>query len=113
MLPPTSASTYDNDAPLDLRKAVAPRREDAGHAGGAGAGYASSTNLEEIMPYLNQSLQDLGYPAPLELLLPNAGAGAYHSFTSQLNLSAFVGTGSARKGCVARDKGVPGGVQGV
>jgi len=31
-----SASTYDNDAPLDLRKAVALRREDAAAAGAAG-----------------------------------------------------------------------------
>lgn len=38
-----------------------------------GIGFASSQNLAEIMPYLNQSLADLGYPSPLELLLPNAG----------------------------------------
>ena len=38
-----------------------------------GVGFASSQNLEEIMPYLNQSLADLGYPSPLELMLPNAG----------------------------------------
>ena len=29
-----------------------------------------------------------------------------HSFTSQLNLSAAHGTGGARRGCVARVKGV-------
>ena len=29
-----------------------------------------------------------------------------HSFTSQLNLSAFYGTGDARKGSVAHNKGV-------
>jgi len=29
-----------------------------------------------------------------------------HSFTSQLNLSAFNGIGCARRGCVARVKGV-------
>jgi len=33
-----------------------------------------------------------------------------HSFTSQLNLSAFWGIGGARRGCVARDKGVLRGV---
>ena len=39
-----------------------------------GVGFASSQqNLAEIMPYLNQSLADLNYPSPLELLLPNAG----------------------------------------
>jgi hypothetical protein len=33
-----------------------------------------------------------------------------HSFTSQLNLSAFYGIGGARWGCVARVIGVLGGV---
>jgi len=33
-----------------------------------------------------------------------------HSFTSQLNLSALYEIGGARRGCVARDKGVLGGV---
>jgi len=36
-----------------------------------------------------------------------------HSFTSQLNLGAFCGIGGAHRGCVARVKGVLGGVQGV
>ena len=36
-------------------------------------GFASTENLAEIMPYLNRSLAELGYPSPLELLLPNAG----------------------------------------
>ena len=36
-----------------------------------------------------------------------------HSFTSQLNLSALYGIGGARRGCVARVKGVLGGVYGV
>ena len=36
-----------------------------------------------------------------------------HSFTSQLNLSAFCGIGGARRDCVARVKGVSGGVYGV
>jgi hypothetical protein len=36
-----------------------------------------------------------------------------HSSTSQLNLSAFYGRGGARRGCVARVRGVLGGVQGV
>jgi len=35
-----------------------------------------------------------------------------HSFTSQLNLSAFNGIGGARRGCVARVKGVLGGCPG-
>jgi len=35
--------------------------------------FAESGNLGEIMPYLNRSLGELGYPTPLELLLPNAG----------------------------------------
>jgi succinate dehydrogenase/fumarate reductase flavoprotein subunit len=33
-----------------------------------------------------------------------------HSFTSQLNLSAFHGIGGACRGCVAHGKGVLGGV---
>jgi hypothetical protein len=33
-----------------------------------------------------------------------------HSFTSQLNLSAFYGIGGARRSCVARVEGVLGGV---
>ena len=33
-----------------------------------------------------------------------------HSFTRQLNLSAFYGIGGARRGCVARVKEVLGGV---
>jgi len=36
-----------------------------------------------------------------------------HSFTSQLDLSACYGIGGPRRGCVARVKGVLGGVQGV
>ena len=36
-----------------------------------------------------------------------------HSFTSQLNLNAFYGIGGARRDCVARVKGVLGGVYGV
>jgi hypothetical protein len=46
-----------------------------------------------------------------------AGAGAggrgLHSLTSQLNLSALYGIGGARRGCVARVRGVLEGVQGV
>jgi len=34
-----------------------------------------------------------------------AGRGL-HSFTSQLNLSAFYGIGGARRGCVARVRGM-------
>ena len=36
-----------------------------------------------------------------------------HSFTSELNLSAFNGIGGARRDCVARVKGVLGGIYGV
>ena len=36
-----------------------------------------------------------------------------HSFTSQLNLSALYGIRGARRDCVARVKGVLGGVDGV
>ena len=36
-----------------------------------------------------------------------------HSFTSQLNLSAFCGIGGARRGAVARVKGMFRGVKGV
>jgi hypothetical protein len=34
----------------------------------------------------------------------------FHSLTSQLNLSAFNGIGGAHRGCVARVRGVLGGV---
>jgi TPR repeat protein len=43
----------------------------------------------------------------------HASGRGLHSFTSQLNLSAFHGIGGARRGCVARVKGVLGGAQGV
>jgi hypothetical protein len=36
------------------------------------------------------------------------GGRGLHSFTSQPNLSAFNGTGGARRGCVARVKGLLG-----
>jgi hypothetical protein len=38
-------------------------------------------------------------------------ARGLHSFTFQLNLSAFWGIGGARRGCVARVKGMLGGVR--
>jgi len=41
------------------------------------------------------------------------GTRGLHSFTSQLNLSAFYEIGVARRGCVARVKGVLWGVWGV
>ena len=47
--------------------------------------------------------------AQLDRLLSGRGL---HSFTSQLNLSAFYGIGGARRGCVARAKGVLWDVQG-
>ena len=40
-------------------------------------------------------------------------ARGLHSSPFQLNLSALYGIGGARRGCVARVKGVLGGVQGV
>jgi len=48
---------------------------------------------------------------PAALAAPHARG--LHSFTSQLNLSALNGIGGARRGCVARAKGVLGGVEGV
>jgi hypothetical protein len=45
------------------------------------------------------------YPPQAGVYPPLAGRGL-HSFTSQLNLSAFYGTGGAREGCVAHVKGV-------
>ena len=36
----------------------------------------------------------------------SAGGRGLHSSTSQLNLSTFYGIGGARRGCVARFKGV-------
>ena len=41
---------------------------------------------------------------------PGPGARGLHSSTFQLNLSALFEIGGARKGCVARVKGVLGGV---
>jgi len=41
------------------------------------------------------------------------GGRGLHSSTLQLNLSALYGIGGARRDCVARVKGVLGGVQGV
>ena len=38
-----------------------------------GVGFASHENLAEVVPYLNRSLNDLGYPSPLELEAPSAG----------------------------------------
>jgi hypothetical protein len=44
---------------------------------------------------------------------PHSRGRGLHSFTSQLNLSAFYGIGVARRGCVAHVKEVVGGVYGV
>ena len=55
-------------------------------------------------------------PVPLGGLLRcrvPAGGRGLHSPTFQLNLSAFYGIRGARRDCVARIKGVLGGVQGV
>ena len=38
-----------------------------------GVGFASHENLAEVVPYLNRSLNDLGYPGPLELEAPSVG----------------------------------------
>ena len=38
-----------------------------------GVGFASHENLAEVVPYLNRSLNDLGYPGPLELEAPSSG----------------------------------------
>jgi hypothetical protein len=57
----------------------------------------------------------LFFECPLETMterLLERGRGL-HSFPSQLNLRALYGIGSARSACVARVKGVSGGVQGV
>ena len=45
-----------------------------------------------------------------QLHLVHTGARGLHSFTSQLNLSAFYGIGGERRGCLARVKGVSEGV---
>ena len=49
-----------------------------------------------------------GVDRPGDLHLPGyqPGGRGLHSFTSQLNLSAFYGIGEERRGCVARVKGV-------
>jgi len=54
-------------------------------------------------------LQRRGKP----LAVPMPQRRGLHSFTSQLNLSAFDGIGGARRDCVARVKGVLGGVKGA
>jgi hypothetical protein len=40
--------------------------------------------------------------------IKRAHGGGLHSFTSQLNFSAFYGIGGARRGCVARVRGCSG-----
>jgi len=49
----------------------------------------------------------------LKLIVSCLSGRGLHSFTSQLNLSSFCGMGGARRGCVARVRGVLGSVQGV
>ena len=44
-----------------------------------------------------------------EVPVVHVGGRGLHSSTSQLNLSALYGIGGARRGCVARVKGVLGG----
>jgi len=51
--------------------------------------------------------------AQLHLRADNLPGRVLHSFTSQLNLSAFYGIGGARRDCVARVKRVIGGAHGV
>jgi hypothetical protein len=51
----------------------------------------------------------VGETVALAAELQNTGRGS-HSSTFQLNLSALYGIGGAQRGCVARVKGVSGGV---
>ena len=51
-------------------------------------------------------------PASDAIISWSAGGRGLHSLTSQLNLSALYGIGGARRGYVARVKGVPWGVRG-
>jgi hypothetical protein len=53
------------------------------------------------------SLGETSAATSIEVVVGELGRGL-HSFTSQLNLSDVYGIGGARKGCVARDKGVLG-----
>jgi hypothetical protein len=74
-------------------------------AGGASANVA--TDAMTLLAASKQKLKD----GDTEVTAV-AGKGL-HSFTSQLNLSAFYGIGGARRGRVARVEGVLGGVYGV
>jgi hypothetical protein len=67
-----------------------------------GASRATQT-APEVMDGLKELLAQLGAAGG------DPGMGL-HSSTSQLNLSALYGIGDARRGCVARVKGVLGGV---
>ena len=65
--------------PSDRRRASAiggtppPGAPAAAAASPPGAvGFARVDNLHEVLPLMNRSLAERGYPAPLELLLPNA-----------------------------------------
>jgi len=64
---------------------------------------AGAGNICHTLPYLP--------PASAAAALPSTRG--LHSSTFQLNLSALYGIGGARRGCVARVKGIVGGVQGV
>jgi len=65
--------------------------------------WSSSTSIWDILSLcLRRQLQLVRHVVP--------GVRGLHSLTSQLNLSALYGIGSARKDCVARIKGVLGGV---
>jgi hypothetical protein len=52
-------------------------------------------------------------PVPAVAILEHLSRQGLHSFTSELNLSALYWTGGARRGRVARVKGMPGGVWGM
>ena len=91
--PSSSSASREDDVPLDglvgtpeQTRVPADRRRASAIGGtpppGASAdaaasppgavGFARVDNLHEVMPLMNRSLAELGYPAPLELLLPNA-----------------------------------------
>jgi len=60
----------------------------------------------------SRMLSGNGRVNPLISWLQNPTNRGLHSFTSQLNLSVYYGTGGARRECVARVKGVLVGVSG-
>jgi len=76
------------------------------------AAVALIDSLVQVRPARNHE-NVLRRKRPFNTLVSSVIPRGLHSFTSQLNLSAFYGIGGACRGWVAHVKGMLGGVQGV